>query len=75
MSVRTPSLSLAGVRFGYGATPILDGVDLDLAPGEFVVLAGAGAEDDLEHSVAGLVGWAPDEGDEVRVDGDGHRLR
>ena len=41
MSVTTPSLSLAGVRFGYGATPILDGVDLDLAPGEFVVLAGA----------------------------------
>ena len=31
MSVTTPSLSLAGVRFGYGATPILDGVDLDLA--------------------------------------------
>lgn len=40
MTART-SVSLRGVRFGYGATPILDGVDLDLSAGEFVVLAGA----------------------------------
>lgn len=32
---------LAGVRFGYGAAPILEGVDLSLAAGEFTVLAGA----------------------------------
>lgn len=32
---------LSGVRFGYGAAPILDGVDLSLKAGEFTVLAGA----------------------------------
>ncbi|MFM8944159.1 MAG: metal ABC transporter ATP-binding protein [Actinomycetota bacterium] len=41
MSVTAPSLSFRGVRFGFGAAPILDGVDLALAPGDFVVLAGA----------------------------------
>ena len=34
------SVELAGVRFGYGASPVLDGADLVLARGEFVVLAG-----------------------------------
>ena len=32
---------LAGVRFGYGAAPILNDVDLELHKGEFTVLAGA----------------------------------
>lgn len=32
---------LEGVRFGYGAAPILDDVDLELHEGEFTVLAGA----------------------------------
>lgn len=36
-----PSLAFRAVRFGFGAAPILDGVELALAPGEFVVLAGA----------------------------------
>jgi ABC-type Mn2+/Zn2+ transport system ATPase subunit len=35
------TVKLAGVRFGYGAEPILDGVDLALGVGEFTVLAGA----------------------------------
>ena len=35
------TVELAGVRFGYGAEPILDGVDLGLSAGEFAVLAGA----------------------------------
>ena len=35
------TVELTGVRFGYGAEPILDGVDLDLSAGEFAVLAGA----------------------------------
>jgi ABC-type Mn2+/Zn2+ transport system ATPase subunit len=35
------TVELAGVRFGYGAAPILDGVDLTLGAGEFSVLAGA----------------------------------
>ena len=35
------TVAFRGVRFGYGASPILDGVDLDLSAGEFVVLTGA----------------------------------
>lgn len=35
------TVELQGVRFGYGATPILDGVDLELRAGEFAVLAGS----------------------------------
>lgn len=34
------TVQLDGVRFGYGATPVLDGADLTLSSGEFVVLAG-----------------------------------
>ncbi len=36
-----PVIELAGVRFAYGAVPVLDGVDLLLDPGGFSVLAGA----------------------------------
>ncbi|HXF72287.1 MAG TPA: metal ABC transporter ATP-binding protein [Actinomycetota bacterium] len=36
-----PVIELADVRFAYGATPVLEGVDLALGPGEFAVLAGA----------------------------------
>ncbi len=35
------TVALEGVRFGYGATPVLDGVDLSLDAGELAVLAGA----------------------------------
>jgi len=35
------TITLRGVRFGYGAAPILDGVDLAIERGEFAVLAGA----------------------------------
>jgi ABC-type Mn2+/Zn2+ transport system ATPase subunit len=35
------TVELSGVRFGYGATPVLDGIELGLAPSEFAVLAGA----------------------------------
>ena len=35
------TVELTSVRFGYGAEPILDGVDLALSAGEFAVLAGA----------------------------------
>jgi len=31
---------LQGLRFGYGAEPVLDGVDLSFSAGQFVVLAG-----------------------------------
>lgn len=36
-----PVIELDGLRFGYGAAPVLDGVDLALGPGELAVLAGA----------------------------------
>lgn len=39
--MREVTVGFRGVRFGFGAAPILDGVDLDLVAGEFVVLAGA----------------------------------
>lgn len=34
------TLELRGVRFAYGSEPVLDGVDLSLSAGQFVVLAG-----------------------------------
>lgn len=63
-----PSLTveMTGVRFGYGATPILDGVDLGLSAGEFTVLAGANGsgKSTLLKLCVGLL--RPDEGT-VRV--------
>jgi ATP-binding cassette subfamily B protein len=35
------AVELAGLRFGYGGEPVLDGLDLELAPGEVVALVGA----------------------------------
>ena len=34
------TVELGAVRFAYGASPVLDGADLQLSAGEFVVLAG-----------------------------------
>jgi zinc transport system ATP-binding protein len=34
------TVELGSVRFAYGASPVLDGADLELSAGEFVVLAG-----------------------------------
>jgi zinc transport system ATP-binding protein len=39
--VQDLAVEMAGVRFGYGAVPILNEVDLRLEEGEFTVLAGA----------------------------------
>src|ERR1700743_986857 len=35
-----PSLALSGIRFHLGGQPILDGVDLSIAPGERLTLVG-----------------------------------
>lgn len=35
------TIAFEDVRYGYGATPVLDGVDLTVDRGEFIVLAGA----------------------------------
>ncbi len=37
----TPTVELRDVRFSFGATPILDDIDLELEAGSFSVLAGA----------------------------------
>jgi ABC-type Mn2+/Zn2+ transport system ATPase subunit len=39
--VQGVTVELRGVRFGYGALPVLEDVDLELHEGEFTVLAGA----------------------------------
>lgn len=38
--VGEPSVELVGVRFGYGATPVLDGVDLHIPAGSTTALVG-----------------------------------
>jgi ATP-binding cassette subfamily B protein len=35
------AVEVTGLRFGYGGEPVLDGLDLELAPGEVVALVGA----------------------------------
>jgi ABC-type multidrug transport system fused ATPase/permease subunit len=35
------AVEVGGLRFGYGAEPVLDGLELSLAPGEVVALVGA----------------------------------
>jgi len=36
----TPAIEVRGLRAGYGPVPVLDGLDLAIAPGQFVVLTG-----------------------------------
>ena len=40
MSVERPVVSLRGVSFAFGPTVVLDNVDLEVRPGEFVALVG-----------------------------------
>lgn len=60
------TVEMVGVRFGYGAVPILNGVDLTLQEGEFTVLAGANGtgKSTLLKVLVGLL--RPDDGT-VRV--------
>jgi general nucleoside transport system ATP-binding protein len=61
-------LQVAGVRHRFGATQALDGVDLDVRPGEIHALVGenGAGKSTLVNVVAGLI--VPDEGT-VSVDG------
>ncbi|NUS52323.1 MAG: ATP-binding cassette domain-containing protein, partial [Nocardioidaceae bacterium] len=64
-----PLLSARGLRLSYGDTRALDGVDLDLLPGERVAVMGASGsgKSSLLHCLAGVV--RPQQG-EVRFRGE-----
>ncbi|UQA37703.1 ABC transporter ATP-binding protein [Streptomyces sp. HNA39] len=63
-------LRLRGVRFGYGAAPVLDGLDLTVRPGETVALVGASGagKTSCAHLLARY--WDPQEGTVELVPGD-----
>ena len=68
MTPATPSLAVAGVHVRYGGVAALNGVDLDVARGEFVALLGPSGcgKTSLLRVVAGFV--HPDQG-AVRLNG------
>src|SRR5438477_12023052 len=37
----TPAIEVQNLHVGYGATPVLHGIDLAVAPGEFVAILGS----------------------------------
>src|SRR6185312_2094422 len=51
-----PLLAVSGLRTGYGATEILRGVDLDVAPGEIVAVLGANGagKSTLNRTISGV---------------------
>ncbi|MFD7284627.1 ABC transporter ATP-binding protein [Streptomyces sp. NPDC059863] len=55
-------IRLRGVRFGYGAEPVLDGLDLTVRPGETVALVGASGagKTTCAHLLARY--WDPEKG-------------
>ena len=63
MNADQPLLSLRGVSKRFGAVQALDGVDLDVAPGEVVGLVGdnGAGKSTLVKIIAGI--YSPDEGD------------
>ena len=73
-AVSAPSITLRDVCHAFGDTPVLDGVHLDVAPGEFVALVGPSGcgKSTLLSLVAGLL--QPESGD-VLVDGGPRRER
>jgi ABC-type multidrug transport system fused ATPase/permease subunit len=62
------AVEVEGLRFGYGGAPVLDGIDLALAPGEVVALVGAtgSGKSSLCHLLARL--HEPDAG-RIRLGG------
>jgi zinc transport system ATP-binding protein len=64
-----PVLSACGVRFAYGQDPILDGVDLAVAPGEFVALVGANGSG-KSTLLRVLLGLTETQGGEVQLFGE-----
>ncbi len=62
MNAPRASLTARGLRHAYGTRPALDGIDLDIAPGDFVVITGASGsgKSTLLHALAGVL--VPDDG-------------
>jgi multiple sugar transport system ATP-binding protein len=63
-----PRVSLKGVRKDFGRTPVLDGIDLDIAPGEFCVFIGPSGcgKSTLLRLIAGLEDLSAGE---IHIDG------
>lgn len=69
MAEATPKISIRGLRKSFGRKLVLDGVDLDIAQGEsLVIIGGSGSgKTVLIKNVIGLM--APDEGS-IKIDGE-----
>ncbi len=63
-----PRLAATGLTLGYGRTPIVHGVDLDVTPGALTVLVGANASG-KSTLVRGLARLLPPLGGTVTLDG------
>lgn len=65
---RLPLVTVRDLRVAYDETTVLDGVDLDLHPGEMVALLGASGSG-KSTLMRGLTGFAPITGGTARVAG------
>ncbi len=57
MTMQTPSVSIQGLQLNFGAVEVLKNLDLDIAPGEFLVLLGSSGcgKSTLLNCIAGLL--------------------
>jgi phospholipid/cholesterol/gamma-HCH transport system ATP-binding protein len=71
MSVATPQsrLHLAGVKKSFGHRQVLDGIDLDVMPGESVVIIG-GSGTGKSVTLKCILGLIPIDAGTIKVDGD-----
>lgn len=73
--MKTPLLQVTGLHAGYGAASVLHGIDLEVGPGEVVVVLGANGagKTTLLRAIAGLISHTAGT---IAVDGnDLHRAR